>query len=82
MDDSCQLCQAANEDYRLIYRDEHVFVAMNIEPLKASHVMVMPVRHARQVSDLTPIEAQAFLNAIDRCMETAPKVSPEPSISA
>lgn len=77
---SCVLCLAQDESYRLIHKNEHVFITMNLEPLREAHVMVLPIRHARQVSDLDGEEAVAFLRAIDQCMEIAARISPDPSI--
>jgi len=66
---SCELCDAfANEKNRVIASDEHVFVVPIIEPIKEGHVMVIPIRHAENLGDLTPDEARAFLTAINRAM--------------
>lgn len=68
---SCTLCETrTQEPGRVVYQDEHVFVLVNIEPIKDGHVMILPVRHAEQLSDLTPEESQAFLKTIDKCMST------------
>lgn len=68
---SCVLCETRiQESGRVVYQDEHVFVLVNIEPIKDGHVMILPVRHAEQLSDLTPEESQAFLKMIDKCMST------------
>lgn len=65
----CVLCSALeNEHERVIYRDSHVFVLVNIEPVKDGHIMILPVRHAEDLKHLNQEEAQAFLQAIDRCM--------------
>lgn len=75
----CALCTAlANEKDRNIYQDEHVAVILNFEPVKRGHVLILPVRHAENLSDLTPDEASAFLKAIDRCMHAVTKYSDEP----
>lgn len=76
----CVLCQALDETHRIVHRDERVVVIVNIEPIKHGHLMIMPVRHAEQLSDLRPEEAQAFLQAVDRCMRAVEKLSEEPSM--
>lgn len=66
---NCVLCDSLrDEPGRILYKDDHVFVLINIEPLKEGHVIILPVRHAEQLGDLTPDESSAFLKAIDRCM--------------
>lgn len=47
---------------------------VNIEPLKDGHVMILPVRHAENLSDLTPEEARSFMQAVDRCMDAVTKL--------
>ncbi len=75
---SCVLCDSfANEKERVIFQDQHVFVLVNIEPIKDGHVMILPIRHAEQLRDLTPEESQAFLQAIDRCMLAVTKLYQE-----
>jgi histidine triad (HIT) family protein len=62
----CALCDSLrNERERILYQDAHVFVMVNIEPIKDGHIMILPVRHAEQLGDLTPEESCAFLKAID-----------------
>lgn len=66
---SCVLCDSlVHETDRIVFKNEHVFVLVNLEPLKDGHLMILPIRHAEQLGDLTPEEAQAFLQTIDRCM--------------
>ena len=65
----CVLCESLEkEPHRVVYRDAFVFVLVNIEPIKDGHVMILPIRHAEQLKDLTPEESSAFLKAIDQCM--------------
>ena len=65
----CVLCDSlVNERDRILYQDPHIFVLINVEPIKDGHVMILPIRHAENLKDLTAEEAQAFLKAIDRCM--------------
>lgn len=65
----CELCHVRKQERdRVAYEDEQVFVLVNREALKDGHVIVLPVRHAEQLSDLTPEESQAYLRVIDRVM--------------
>ena len=66
---TCTLCDSLrNEQDYILYQDAHVFILVNIEPIKEGHVMILPVRHVEQLRDLTPDESSAFLKAIDRAM--------------
>jgi len=66
---NCVLCDSlAIEKDRVIYQDDRIFILVNSEPLKDGHIMILPVRHAEQLSDLSPEESQSFLQAIDKCM--------------
>lgn len=79
----CVLCACLETDHdRIIYKDEHVFVLVNIEPLKGGHVMILPVRHAELLGDLEQKEAHAFLQAIDRCMAAVTEAFGETTMCA
>lgn len=66
---SCPLCNARiAEQYRVVCENAHVFVLVNREPVKDGHVLILPVRHVGQLSDLDPRESIEFLRMIDRCM--------------
>lgn len=70
MPNDCVLCQACErEPHRIVFRDAHAVVMLNYEPVKPGHLMVLPVRHAENLADLAPPEAEAFLKSVDRCME-------------
>lgn len=80
---NCVLCDAlVNEPDRVIYKDEHVFVLVNIEPLKEGHIMILPIRHAELLKDLTPDESHAYLQIMDRCMEAVTEAYGETSMCA
>lgn len=65
----CELCQAREQErWRLIFENELVFVLVNQEPIKPGHVIILPVRHVSQLSELTPAESQMFLQTLDKCM--------------
>ncbi len=75
---SCELCAAIqNEPERIVHQDALVVVMLNKEPIKEGHLMILPARHAENLSHLEPAEAKAFLDAIDACMSTVTAFSPE-----
>lgn len=70
----CELCNAfENEKSRVIYSDAHVFVVPIIEPIKDGHVMILPIRHAENMKDLSSDEARAFLVAVNLAMDAVKK---------
>lgn len=78
---NCALCVARDQEPgRIVYQNQHVFVLVNIEPVKRGHVMILPVRHAEELKDLEPLEAQAFLQTLDRCMKALGQVFDETPI--
>lgn len=78
---NCPLCDIlTNETSRIVYRDERVFIALNFEPLKSGHLMVLPTKHVENLSDLDPDSAQAFLGGIDKAMNVLTKFSDETPI--
>ena len=75
---SCVFCDSlTTEAHRIIYKDDKVFVIVNIEPLKDGHVMILPVRHAELMGDLDEEESKAFLHAAERCMKAVTEVYKE-----
>lgn len=75
----CVLCDSLEKERgRIVYQDEHVFVLVNIEPIKDGHVMILPVRHAQDLKDLDPNKSAAFLKAIDRCMHAVTELFSDP----
>jgi ATP adenylyltransferase len=59
-ENSCFLCDAAmegpSEDNLLLYRNEHALVIMNRYPYNNGHILVAPVAHTADLSDLTETE--------------------------
>ena len=71
----CALCHAReHEPERIVYRNEFIFVLLNFEPIKDGHLMILPLQHREQLSDLSPEEAEAFLKAADTCMHLVKEV--------
>lgn len=66
---TCPLCEAANEEYRILSKDDLVFVILNRVQAREFQVLVLPVRHVERIGDLTPEESYAFNQAIHRFME-------------
>ena len=65
----CALCKVvATEPHRVVAQNDFAVVITNNVQIKSGHVMVMPVRHAENLTDLTPEEAAAFLQMADACM--------------
>jgi ATP adenylyltransferase len=59
-EDSCFLCDAAqegpSEENLLLYRNERALAVMNRYPYNNGHILVAPVAHTADLSDLTGAE--------------------------
>ncbi len=44
-----------------IYRDDLVAAFMDIQPVNLGHLLVVPIRHAPYMADVTPAEAAAMM---------------------
>ena len=56
----CILCLVRDEDERVVnltvYRDELFLVSVNLYPYNPGHLLLFPVRHVRDVRELSPAE--------------------------
>lgn len=81
MSTDCPLCEMhTREPHRTLFHNGRVMVVVNIEPVKPGHVMVLPLRHVRQLSDLNAEEALAMMRAVDRCMHGLAARFPDPPL--
>jgi histidine triad (HIT) family protein len=64
----CIFCQvlAGTVPASFVYRDDRVAAFMDIQPVNFGHVLVVPVRHAPYVGDLTAEEAAAIMRVAHR----------------
>ena len=53
--DRCIFCEP--EEELLVHRGEHAFVVLNKFPYASGHLLVAPVRHVGEFTELTPAEA-------------------------
>jgi ATP adenylyltransferase len=70
-DQGCFLCAAADgsdEASLVVDRGETAFVLMNRFPYTSGHLMVVPVRHAGDVLELTAAEGAAIFAATQRAI--------------
>ena len=72
-DDGCIFCNAleANDDENLfvVHRAEHAFVILNAFPYNNGHVMVVPKRHAAQLSELDGAERSGLIELTNEAIE-------------
>jgi diadenosine tetraphosphate (Ap4A) HIT family hydrolase len=64
----CLFCRmvTGEEPLSLVYDDELTFALMDIQPVTAGHLMVVPKRHAAELADLTETESDALLRVARR----------------
>jgi ATP adenylyltransferase len=72
--DGCLFCVKFNEiddeENLILYRGETCYVIMNRYPYTNGHLMVVPVRHVGEVSELTVEEEVEILSLAGRCTRT------------
>lgn len=68
----CVLCvprdNAEKDVERLVvYRGREIIVMLNRYPYAAGHLMVIPFRHATDITDLTPEESAEMMSVVQLC---------------
>lgn len=61
------LSERKDEEHRILLRGQTCFVIMNLFPYTGGHLMVVPMRHVAEVSDLGPAEQTELLELAGRC---------------
>jgi ATP adenylyltransferase len=67
--DSCIFCDAlaaGDEVNHIVHRGETAFVMLNAFPYNTGHVMVAPLRHAAELSDLSESERADLMETTNR----------------
>ncbi len=77
--EKCELCAAANENYRVIEKNDLAFSIVIIEPLVEGHLLVLPLAHRRNIGELTAAESKAIMDMLNKlalAMRNAYKLEP------
>ena len=77
-EDDCVFCRLAaigppSEENLVVWRGELTFVVMNAYPYATGHVLVMPLRHAGTLGELTERESAELWSATNRAVATIEK---------
>ncbi len=72
----CVFCQGAigSSSKSLVFKTRHALVLLNIFPYNNGHLMVAPIRHIREMSQLTDAELLDLLRALERAKKMLDKV--------
>ncbi|WP_111495771.1 HIT family protein [Marinobacter bohaiensis] len=67
---ACIFCEIAQgkAPKALVYEDDHCLAFMDIHPLGDGHVLVIPVEHAVQITDLAPETSEHLFNVAQRIL--------------
>jgi histidine triad (HIT) family protein len=70
----CVFCRilAGELPATFVHRDEHCAAFMDIQPVNAGHVLVVPTKHATQLADLDPDAAARMLPLAQRVAAALP----------
>lgn len=71
--DGCVFCHISqnsqnDEQFHVLYRDEHCFVVMNRYPYTPGHFMVIPHIHTDAIETLDPLVWQHLCLIVQRCV--------------
>ena len=64
----CTFCRilSGESPASFVYRDELVAAFMDIQPVNLGHLLIVPIRHAKLMSDVTADEAAAMMLVAQR----------------
>lgn len=69
----CILCAIRDKDPAVtsltVYQDERFMVAMNLYPFNPGHLMIFPLRHITDISELTAEEAVEMHRLLVKCVQ-------------
>jgi ATP adenylyltransferase len=70
---SCFFCEALqadkDEELLVLHRGESAFVIMNAFPYNTGHVMIAPMRHSGDLSELEPAERSELMELTNRTID-------------
>ncbi len=74
-DGGCVFCRIAasgppSAENLVVWRDERTLVVMNAYPYSSGHLLVMPVRHLADLSELTPVESIGLWDSTRQAVAT------------
>jgi len=61
----CNLCNALNEEWRLLKKTKKCFCIIAKWPLKEGHIIILPIRHVENYSGLSEEEAKEMFELVD-----------------
>lgn len=64
-----QLAEKNDKKYFILARCKHNFVMLNLHPYNAGHIMVLPLRHVKSLSELDDSERSEFINLVTQSTE-------------
>ena len=74
----CVFCSALQQpdgpENGIIYRGKHAFVILNTYPYTSGHTMVLPYRHARDLSELDEVTRAEMIELVTTVSEVLEKV--------
>ena len=77
-DDSCFICKACeegpSEENLLLYKGKTCLIIMNRYPYNPGHLMVAPLRHVGNITELTPEENCEMMELASICVKALTKV--------
>jgi diadenosine tetraphosphate (Ap4A) HIT family hydrolase len=78
---ACEFCEivAGRSPASVVYRDEDCIAFMDLRPVTAGHLLVVPIEHATHLADLDPAEGQALFALAQRLTAAIRRSSLKPA---
>ena len=71
--EGCILCHLVREDGQttdtVVYRTADTVVSLNLYPYNPGHLLIFPLRHVKDIRELTGDERTALNNTLDRALD-------------
>ena len=72
----CSVIKEKNKDDKnfLVYRGKYAFIILNIYPYNNGHIMIVPIRHLKNIEDLTQEESSEISALTKKSVKILKKV--------
>jgi ATP adenylyltransferase len=71
----CTLLEGESDEERILARDDHAFVTLAKFPYNPGHLLVLPVRHVGEFTELSGEENAAISSSLQRCVDVLREAS-------
>ncbi|MGB9634947.1 MAG: HIT domain-containing protein [Candidatus Micrarchaeia archaeon] len=77
----CNLCRELLEMENVVVVGKHSFVLVNLRAIKDGHIMVLPIRHVEEYTELTEQESKEMFGFVEKMSHILHKEYGNPSLT-